>query len=297
MARLGRARLGKARHGQAWQGEAWQGKRWSGEARPRKERNKVVRKALGALVALIFAGFGALALASPAQATNTFSLTADGSVCGEVTLSGTPGDLPGNYLLHWFVEGDSENESGNFQLPGTRTISFDEDYLGGEIQVVYSGTSPESDENILPAEVTVQTDCESNPTPTPTPTPTSTPGPTAGPTSGPTVDPSPTGTGDELSCSDFDAQQDAQAVYDANPDDPHQLDGDGNGIACESLPQAAVPASQVDGDGGSLPQTGSTGSTLIGVSAGLLALGAAALLIPAWWARRRRNQLLNATDQ
>lgn len=42
---------------------------------------------------------------------------------------------------------------------------------------------------------------------------------------------------DTLNCDDFEFQEDAQAEYDADPSDPHGLDGDDNdGIACESLP-------------------------------------------------------------
>ena len=39
----------------------------------------------------------------------------------------------------------------------------------------------------------------------------------------------------DCNCSDFTSQAEAQAVFDAFPGDPHGLDGDGNGIACESL--------------------------------------------------------------
>ncbi len=55
----------------------------------------------------------------------------------------------------------------------------------------------------------------------------------------------PTGdlpTGD-LNCSDFATQEEAQAVLDANPDDPNYLDGEGDGVACESLPSAPASAS------------------------------------------------------
>ena len=45
---------------------------------------------------------------------------------------------------------------------------------------------------------------------------------------------------DHLDCSDFDVQEAAQAILDADPSDPHRLDGgpDGrdDGVACESLP-------------------------------------------------------------
>jgi endonuclease YncB( thermonuclease family) len=38
-------------------------------------------------------------------------------------------------------------------------------------------------------------------------------------------------------CSDFDTQPEAQRFFErADPGDPHRLDGDGDGVACESLP-------------------------------------------------------------
>lgn len=40
----------------------------------------------------------------------------------------------------------------------------------------------------------------------------------------------------DLNCSDFQYQEDAQAHLDADPSDPDHLDGDNDGIACESLP-------------------------------------------------------------
>lgn len=47
----------------------------------------------------------------------------------------------------------------------------------------------------------------------------------------------------DLNCSNFTYQEDAQAVYDADPSDPHGLDGDDNdGRACESLPHRPAPA-------------------------------------------------------
>jgi hypothetical protein len=38
---------------------------------------------------------------------------------------------------------------------------------------------------------------------------------------------------DDLNCDDFASQQEAQAVLDQDPSDPHNLDGDDDGIACE----------------------------------------------------------------
>jgi len=40
-------------------------------------------------------------------------------------------------------------------------------------------------------------------------------------------------------CSDFSTQEEAQSVYDEDTSDPNHLDGDGDGIACESLPSAS----------------------------------------------------------
>lgn len=47
-------------------------------------------------------------------------------------------------------------------------------------------------------------------------------------------------TGD-LDCEDFATQEEAQAVLDDDPSDPHRLDGDNDGHACESRPHAAPP--------------------------------------------------------
>lgn len=41
---------------------------------------------------------------------------------------------------------------------------------------------------------------------------------------------------EDLDCSDFRTREDAQAVLDANRADPHELDGDDDGRACETLP-------------------------------------------------------------
>lgn len=41
---------------------------------------------------------------------------------------------------------------------------------------------------------------------------------------------------EDLNCEDFDTQEEAQAEYDSDPSDPHGLDADNDGIACEDLP-------------------------------------------------------------
>jgi hypothetical protein len=48
----------------------------------------------------------------------------------------------------------------------------------------------------------------------------------------------------DLNCSDFQYQQEAQEKLDRNTSDPNGLDGDGDGVACDTLPDrpAAVQA-------------------------------------------------------
>jgi hypothetical protein len=40
----------------------------------------------------------------------------------------------------------------------------------------------------------------------------------------------------EYNCSDFSTQEEAQSVLDEDTSDPNYLDGDSDGVACESLP-------------------------------------------------------------
>src|SRR5688572_7431337 len=63
----------------------------------------------------------------------------------------------------------------------------------------------------------------------------------------------------DLDCPDFNTQQEAQAVYNRDRSDPHRLDADNDGIACESLPSGAqqptTPRAGVDaGFGGMADQ-------------------------------------------
>ncbi|MER5450245.1 excalibur calcium-binding domain-containing protein [Streptomyces sp. NPDC002764] len=44
----------------------------------------------------------------------------------------------------------------------------------------------------------------------------------------------------DLNCSDFAFQEDAQAVFNSDPSDPNRLDADNDGIACEDLPHRAT---------------------------------------------------------
>lgn len=66
------------------------------------------------------------------------------------------------------------------------------------------------------------------PDPTPTPTPT--------PDSGDAPDLPPLPPDGDYNCGDFDTHEQAQYVLERDPSDPHGLDGDDDGIACESLP-------------------------------------------------------------
>lgn len=53
----------------------------------------------------------------------------------------------------------------------------------------------------------------------------------------------------DYDCSDFATQEEAQAEYDKDPNDPHSLDGDNDGIACESLPSGGSGDGQQPSDG------------------------------------------------
>lgn len=63
----------------------------------------------------------------------------------------------------------------------------------------------------------------------------------------------------DYDCSDFATQEEAQAEYDKDPNDPHGLDGDNDGIACESLPSGGSGDGQQPADDGQGDQTTDTG--------------------------------------
>lgn len=76
----------------------------------------------------------------------------------------------------------------------------------------------------------------------------------------------------ELDCVDFATQGEAQAVYDQDPSDPNDLDGDDDDEACETLPSVAPQQRPLPGSGGpDLPML-LTGALLSG--SGILALAA-----------------------
>ena len=55
---------------------------------------------------------------------------------------------------------------------------------------------------------------------------------------------------DEFNCDDFTTQEGAQDQLDATPGDPHNLDDDDDGIACEGLPSAGDDGASDDGGAG-----------------------------------------------
>lgn len=66
---------------------------------------------------------------------------------------------------------------------------------------------------------------------------------------------------DDLNCDDFNTQEEAQAELDADPSDPHGLDRDNDGIACEDLESGGGAAG---GDGAATE--GTAGDSTEGVA-------------------------------
>lgn len=105
---------------------------------------------------------------------------------------------------------------------------------------------------------------------------------------------------EDLNCDDFDTQEEAQAILDEDPSDPHGLDADDDGIACEDLPSqdgegtdddgedttedtgdsedAGDPSGGVDAGGGGTAATGVTLTQASLTAAGALILGGLAAL-------------------
>lgn len=98
---------------------------------------------------------------------------------------------------------------------------------------------------------------------------------------------------EEFDCEDFQFQEDAQAVLDQDPSDPHNLDSDDDGVACESLPSrggggggggdddsGGAPVGGVDtGAGGTapLPSDGTPWALVAGAGAAALMAGGVAV--------------------
>lgn len=187
--------------------------------------------------------------------------------CGRVTLTATVGQNFGTndtYEIGVFSgpnAGDADAKmEGQFRVsadPGTATQTFtlDEDAYDGSGFVRWVTLSGPESQFFVSGVVGVETDCappvEEEPEPTPDPDPVD-PDP---------VDPDPTEPGDQdgrtddLDCSDFPLAdgRTAQNVLDADPSDPHRLDAEGDGLACEidedeDTTDPAAPAGDGTGD-------------------------------------------------
>jgi hypothetical protein len=85
-------------------------------------------------------------------------------------------------------------------------------------------------------------------------------------------------TQEDLDCIDFDFQEEAQEVYDQDPSDPFNLDPNGDGFACSSLPSRSPQVVQV-------PRTG-IGSSAARTAGALAAASLLTALCAAVVARR-----------
>lgn len=116
----------------------------------------------------------------------------------------------------------------------------------------------------------------------------------------------------DLDCSDFSFQEEAQAVFDADPSDPNRLDedqGPDDGIACEALPRRGIispttspspsfsPSAPVTATPTAAPTRGARGGLGGAVASGPsdwdVAIGltfAAGAAVAAGWAVKRRRR-------
>lgn len=91
----------------------------------------------------------------------------------------------------------------------------------------------------------------------------------------------------DLDCDD-QSQTDSQTLLEADENDPHGLDADGDGVACE--------VEEAPGDGGELAATGTPTQTFLKTSGVLGGAGITFVLGTALWKRReqqKKNHLLN----
>jgi hypothetical protein len=84
----------------------------------------------------------------------------------------------------------------------------------------------------------------------------------------------------DVDCEDFATREEAQDVLERDRSDPHNLDSNGNGIACENLPArdaprvAPAPAGGVAAGRGGAARTGPGGLAVGLVAAGVVIGGA-----------------------
>jgi hypothetical protein len=99
----------------------------------------------------------------------------------------------------------------------------------------------------------------------------------------------------DLNClEDFRFQEEAQAEFDSDPSDPHDLDADNDAIACEDLPSSGTEDGAAEDDDGPPAGGVETGAGGLASSAGsllplLLGGGAVAAGLGAVTAYRRRR--------
>jgi hypothetical protein len=85
---------------------------------------------------------------------------------------------------------------------------------------------------------------------------------------------------EDFDCVDFEFQEEAQEVYDQDPSDPYNLDPNGDGFACSSLPSSGPKVSRVPSTGVG-PAT-STDAGLLVAAALLISRGAAGVTLRAF---------------
>lgn len=189
--------------------------------------------------------------------------------CGVVTLTfvNPNADVSKTHIFRWNavagnVVTDEGSRTGTVTVAPSatvkETIRFTEDEFEGTAALTVAvSAGPDSDIQPRLDIYPVDTDCGATPPPTSTTTPPPPPAPT-----------------DTLNCDDFETREAAQEELEKDIRDPHNLDGDDNGQACErhfdpnigaddpppasdndvdDVDNAPVPAGGVDtGDGSSL---------------------------------------------
>jgi hypothetical protein len=86
---------------------------------------------------------------------------------------------------------------------------------------------------------------------------------------------------EDIDCIDFEFQEEAQVVYDEDPADPFNLDPNGDGFACSSLPLQTPVITQV-------PRTGSGAESDLLPVRGAVATAMMLLILAAGAALSRR---------
>lgn len=170
-------------------------------------------------------------------------------------------------------------------------VSVPEDAHGGSVDVTaWINRGPEQHSFAAHVTVTVDTDCEepsttappsSDPTQPPSTDPVDPSDPSDPPVSSTVTQPPGSGTStatappaEELDCTDFANHADAQAALDGDTSDPHWLDGDKDGVACEDL---IVGGGSGAGDIDNASSTGDLADT--GASSALAYLGGGAVVL------------------